>query len=539
MRIHQLPTIIANQIAAGEVIERPASVVKELLENSLDAKASNIFIELGYAGINQIKISDDGVGIFAEDLPLAISAHATSKISKLNDLYNITSMGFRGEALASIASIARLTISSRPKLQKHAMQITVNAEEINLTPCARSFGTTIDVQDLFFNAPVRKKFLKTERSELQAIEEIVKRFALSAPQIALSLQHNGKQILKLPAALCTDSRQLRIKKILGARFIEDAIVLDVSSSKMSLRGLIARHTYQLSSRDKQLIYVNNRMVKDKLLQHAIVQAYQDIIHPGRFPACLLYLDMPASEMDINVHPTKHEIRFQDPRMVHDFLVSSIISKLASDNPTSSSILKDDSAITTQQFYNPKTYPHASKDYHSRANYLDSAPHILNDSFAVIYKNNQPYLFNLAKAYHSYSRDMISNQEFPLESRPLLVPVSYEISKAKYALLEKLAPITLKYGISFDFISESCIIIRTIPKALPLLEIKLLFDKIIDNSPQKLDLESLILASQLFDALQTTLDEQIILLNYIENHNLFAKFCVHLSNSTCLGMFKDV
>ena len=196
-RIHLLPASVANQIAAGEVIERPASVVKELLENALDAGASIISIDIGFGGLNQVKISDNGSGMFADDLPLAVAAHATSKIDKLNDLYAINSMGFRGEALASIASVSRLSLYSRPADQPHAMMLRVDGEAVTLAPCARSQGTTIDVRDIFFNAPVRKKFLKTERSEYLAIESVVKRFALSAPEVALTLNHNDKQTLDL------------------------------------------------------------------------------------------------------------------------------------------------------------------------------------------------------------------------------------------------------------------------------------------------------------------------------------------------------
>ncbi len=198
LRIQQLPPLVANQIAAGEVIERPASVVKELLENALDAKADAITIEIGYGGLNQIKISDNGVGIIAEDLPLAIAAHATSKIKVLNDLYAIDSMGFRGEALASITSIAKVTISSKPAEQGTAMMLRVQGAQTVISPCARTQGTTIEVTDLFFNAPVRKRFLKSEKLEFQAIETVVKRFALSAPNISLTLKHNGKQVLLLP-----------------------------------------------------------------------------------------------------------------------------------------------------------------------------------------------------------------------------------------------------------------------------------------------------------------------------------------------------
>ncbi|MDF1758546.1 MAG: DNA mismatch repair endonuclease MutL [Legionellaceae bacterium] len=536
MRIHQLPAIIANQIAAGEVIERPASVVKELLENSLDAKATHISIELGFAGLNQIKISDDGVGIFADDLPLAISAHATSKITELNDLYNISSMGFRGEALASIASVSRLKISSRPESQKHATMLTVMDDDFILSPCARTPGTTIEVDDLFYNAPVRKKFLKTERAELQAIEEVVKRFALSSPEISITLQHNGKKILNLPTAKCDNSRRLRIKKILGSRFIDDSIEVNVESSSIALHGLLGRPSYQRSQRDKQWIYVNNRMVKDKLLQHAVTQAYQDVIDQGRYPVCLLYLDMPSCDMDVNVHPTKHELRFQDPRMVHDFLVSSIITCLGSEVEVSSPLINNEPFIPKDEVN--EFYTRAPLEPSTEQDLLEVS-HILNDSFALVYKNSLPYLMNLAEAHKQYSSHILNSQVEKLPSRPLLVPINYEIESSQYALFEDLAVRLLKYGIGFDFVSANRIIIRTIPQALPLLDIKLLFNRIGRGDLGDADITKLIAESQVFDAFQTSSDEQAILIEYLIQKNTFTKYCIHLSSSTCSDIFKDV
>lgn len=323
MRIHQLPSLIANQIAAGEVIERPASVVKELLENSLDAGSDAIMIEIGYGGLNQIKISDNGIGIVADDLPLAIAAHATSKISTLNDLYAIESMGFRGEALASIASVAKVTISSKPETQDTAMSLRVQGTEMSITPCARNQGTTIDVVDLFFNAPVRKRFLKGEKLEFQAIETVVKRFALSAPGIALTLKHNGKQILALPPAINEQTRLTRMTRIMGSKFMKNAIYLDVERGAMRLYGWISDTGFQRSQNDRQWVYINQRMVKDKLITHAIKQAYDDLLYPGRFPACVLYFSIEHGEVDVNVHPTKHEVRFQQPRLVHVFFYFTI------------------------------------------------------------------------------------------------------------------------------------------------------------------------------------------------------------------------
>ena len=241
MRIHRLSSTVANQIAAGEVIERPASVVKELLENALDAGATVVSVDLGFGGLNHIKVSDNGYGIYADDLPLAIAAHATSKISALNDLYHITTMGFRGEALASIASVARVSISSKPAEQSHGMMLSVEESEIQMQPTPRNQGTTIDVRDLFFNAPVRKTFLKSERLEYQAVEWVVKQFAMSAPKVALSLKHNGKQTLSLPAVTCEQSRLQRIKKLFGQAFLSDAVYLDETHEHFAIQGWISQH----------------------------------------------------------------------------------------------------------------------------------------------------------------------------------------------------------------------------------------------------------------------------------------------------------
>ena len=328
MRIKPLSTAVANQIAAGEVIENPASVVKELLENALDAHATAITIDIGFGGLNQIKISDNGVGIFAEDLPLAIAPHATSKLSVLEDLSTLTSMGFRGEALASIASISRLTLSSKPADQDHAMMLHIDGDRPELSPCARSQGTTVDVRDLFYNAPVRRRFLKSERSEFLSIEQVVKRFALSVPEMAIQLKHNGKMVLELPAATQEQSLRVRIQRVMGKAFLETALVVDVERAGMHLTGWISGEAYQRSQNDKQWIYLNQRMVKDKLIQHAFKQAYENRLYPGRYPSCLLYLTIPTEEVDVNVHPTKHEVRFQQPRLVHDFIGSQLTQTLS-------------------------------------------------------------------------------------------------------------------------------------------------------------------------------------------------------------------
>lgn len=551
-RIHLLSASVANQIAAGEVIERPASVVKELLENALDANASTISIDVGFGGLNQVKISDNGTGIFADDLPLAVAAHATSKINQLNDLYAINSMGFRGEALASIASVSRLSLSSRPANQSHAMMLKVEGETVTLAPCARSQGTTIDVRDIFFNAPVRKKFLKTERSEYLAIEAVVKRFALSAPEVALTLNHNNKQTLVLPAAMCEQTKLLRIQKLLGKTFIDQAIYLDVERAGMHLYGWVSGREYQRSQNDKQWIYINRRMVKDKLMSHALKQAYEGLLHPGRYPACVLYLTIPSDQVDVNVHPTKHEVRFQQPRLVHDLMTSQILHALAVES-------KDDEIVHE---YTPfprlreranevvTSSPHPSlRDTFSpvgekgavwevRESYTPPARPwlILNAHYAIIYHLNEPWLLHVESLQHHRLTGLLAQHPFPLASRPLLVPVSYSIEKANYALIERLLSMLAQVGVQCDFVSESRLMVRTIPQWLPSMDIELFLRTLNHQVTALPELLTTLVACQSFDARQLSHDDKLELMAYLQTTpNLLAKFGLQMDIATCRGL----
>lgn len=466
MRIQKLPADLANQIAAGEVIERPASVVKELLENAYDAQATNLVIEIGLGGLQCIKISDNGSGILAEDLPLAIAAHATSKIQQLNDLYTLRSMGFRGEALASIASVARVIIRSKPAHQTDAMVLEATGNAFTVMPCARATGTTVEVLDLFFNAPVRKKFLTTERNEYLAIEAIVKRFALSAPYIAISLQHNGQTVLGLPAATCDKTRLLRIKKILGKGFLDQALAIDTLHAGMQLRGWISSPEYQRSQNDKQWIYINNRMVKDKLLSHAIKQAYEGILYPGRFPSCLLYLDVDPSEVDINVHPTKQEVRFQHPRYVHDFIRSQLQAVVAVTEPEATKAIPrmPESPMQLQECYIPQPVS-VDKD-------RVTAPFwALNASFAIAFIETQAYLVDIIKLHHAWLRSLLEQDVFPLASRPLLVPIVETLDLGKLHALEQYFGFCERLGVTLGQLGERSVRVTTVPQRLPQLQIK--------------------------------------------------------------------
>ncbi|WP_028389239.1 DNA mismatch repair endonuclease MutL [Legionella fairfieldensis] len=534
MRIQQLPSIIANQIAAGEVIENPASVVKELLENSLDAQANVISIEIGYGGLNQIRISDNGVGILAEDLPLAIAAHATSKISELKDLYTISSMGFRGEALASIASVSRLTISSKPAAQEHGMQLsTEGGGTIMLSPCARNQGTTIDVRDIFFNAPVRKKFLKSERSEFLALEKVVKRFALSAPHIAINLSHNGRQIFNLPAANCDKSRLSRIRKVLGKTFIDKAAYVEVEHETLRLHGWVCTQDYQRSQNDKLWIYVNTRIVKDKLLNHAVMQAYESILHPGRYPSCLLYLTIDPAEVDVNVHPTKHEIRFQQPRLIHDFISSHIKQTLCLPAAISSVVesYQPNETEDELQVCEPLSSFSPMIREAQASRWL-----ILNGNFVLLFLHEKPYLADLVAIQRHWLVSTLMKQTLPLAGRPLLVPVSHSLTKISIEEADTAKDTLFQIGIELDFGGENTFIVRSLPVAVPHLDLKRFLIAFFENTGvSSAQLIDLLAQCQYFNAQQATQEDLDILINYIQTSPADDKltfFYKYLSDTTC-------
>ncbi len=334
MRIHALPIQLVNQIAAGEVVERPSSVVKELVENCFDAGAGQIAIEIEMGGTRLIKIRDDGCGIVKEDLALALSRHATSKIATLQDLEQVSSMGFRGEALPSISSVARLTLISRTADSQCAWRVTADGSEQDFDPQPDPHpqGTTVDVRDLFYNTPARRKFLKTEKTEFAHIETLIKRMALSQFEIGFSLSHNQKEILNLKPAMTAVSQEQRVASICGPAFIESSVKIDFAASGLQLTGWVGLPTFSRSQQDMQFFYVNGRLIRDKLVAHAIKQAYQDVLYHGRHSVFVLYLTLDPTLVDVNAHPAKLEVRFREGRLVHDFLFSALHRSLADLRP---------------------------------------------------------------------------------------------------------------------------------------------------------------------------------------------------------------
>ena len=324
--IRSLPELLVNQIAAGEVVERPASALKELMENSLDAGAQSVGVDLVEGGVRRLKVVDDGAGIERDDLPLALARYATSKIATLEDLESAATLGFRGEALASIGAVARLAISSRRADDRHAWRIACEAGAVGaVEPAALASGTAVEVEDLYFNTPARRKFLKSEATEFARCDEAYSRIALSRPGVAFALAHNGRRI----SNLLPESPRQRAAHVIGEDFAAEAVEVHSEGARARLSGLVAPPGFTRASRDAQFLFVNGRFVRDKVVAHAIREAYADVLHHDRHPAYVLFLDVDAALVDVNVHPTKSEVRFRESNAMHQFVFHSLSRALAS------------------------------------------------------------------------------------------------------------------------------------------------------------------------------------------------------------------
>jgi DNA mismatch repair protein MutL len=329
-RIRSLSELLVDQIAAGEVIDRPAAALKELMENSLDAGAQSVAVELSEGGARRIRVVDDGGGIEPDDLPLAVARFATSKIATLADLERAATLGFRGEALASVGAVSRLAIVSRSASQRHAWRIACEAGQVSqVEPAALASGTAIEVEDLYFNTPARRKFLKSEATEFARCDEAFARIALSRPTVAFALSHNGRRSAHLPP----EDARARAAHIIGPEFSASAVEVAAESPRLSLRGLAAAPGFTRPARDAQYLYVNGRHVRDKVLLHAIREAYADVLHHDRHPAYVLFLEIDPALVDVNVHPTKSEVRFRDSSAVHQFVFHALNRALAATKPT--------------------------------------------------------------------------------------------------------------------------------------------------------------------------------------------------------------
>ncbi len=512
-RINLLSQRLANQIAAGEVVERPASVAKELLENSLDAGAGKVDIDLEQGGVKLLRVKDNGSGILKDDLVLALSRHATSKISNLEDLETIVSMGFRGEALASISSVARLKMMSKAIGDKddNGWKVETAGQDMDarLEPVAHTRGTTVEVRDLFFNIPARKKFLKTEKTEFARIDEIVKRIALSRFDVQFSLRHNQRSIHKLLPAKSEQEQQRRVGLVCGPAFLENSVHIDLERAGLRLWGWVSLPTFSRSQADLQYFYVNGRIIRDKLVAHAIKQAYRDVLFHGRHPAYVLYLELDPSLVDVNVHPTKHEVRFRDSRLVHDFLFSSLHKALAkvtpsdqmTDNSSTPSLglqnlpnspqggvkvfsnqsplaLKESNELSYQtNSHNSSTWQTDVKDHLAALEKLgadDAEIPPLGYAIAqlhgvyILAQNKEGIILVDMHAAHeriTYERMKLACENEELKMQPLLVPLSIAVSQAEANCAEAQQLVLLNLGIEIERASDQAIVIRQIPSIL--------------------------------------------------------------------------
>ena len=514
MRIHSLPIQLVNQIAAGEVVERPSSVVKELVENCFDAGAGQITIDIEQGGARLIKIRDDGCGIVKEDLPLALSRHATSKIATLQDLEQVASMGFRGEALPSISSVARLTLISRTVDAHCAWCITADGTEQNFDPQPDPHpqGTTVDVRDLFYNTPARRKFLKTEKTEFAHIETLIKRMALSRFDIGFALIHNQKEVLNLKPAATERAQEQRISGICGSAFIENSVKIDFAASGLQLTGWVGLPTFSRSQQDMQFFYVNGRLIRDKLVSHAIKQAYQDVLFHGRHPVFVLYLTLDPTLVDVNAHPAKLEVRFREGRLVHDFLFTALHRSLADIRPEHSVIQVSDS-VDQQSAPELTPQPQTRPDFDHKLVYNQRPPQQTSLSLTVaetikayaslypedqsIQKQQQPlpqaqdmpplgyaiaHLHNIyilaetpkgiilvdAHAAHervTYERLKQQYQQGAVPSQPLLLPIKINVSSAEADLAEQEHEFFRSLGFELNRSGPETIILRSTPALL--------------------------------------------------------------------------
>ncbi|HFC53659.1 MAG TPA: DNA mismatch repair endonuclease MutL [Gammaproteobacteria bacterium] len=493
-RVHILSPRLANQIAAGEVVERPASVLKELLENSLDSGAGVIRVDVERGGAGLIRVQDDGCGIHRDDLALAVSRHATSKIEKLSDLERLSSMGFRGEALASIASVARFRIVSRSAEMETAwcLEVAGSAIEGEPVPQPREVGTTVEVRDLFFNTPVRRRFLRSERTEQGHLDEVFKRVALSRFDIRFTFHNSQRCVYRLHP--CTDrrDRERRLAQLCGKGFLEHALHIEFEASGMRLHGWLATPKFARSQTDTQYFYLNGRAIRDRLVNHAIRQAYRDRLYEGRHPAYVLFLEMAPEQVDVNVHPTKHEVRFREARLVHDFLLSCLEQALGRGEVDSGEIRGSEAGDSPSPLF-PK-YSGASPGRHKAAAVKEEIElykrlHepaaggggrvVADDSlswglvedlfgcYALVRQGERYLLVEIQPAREMLFRERLgyAQEAGGRASQPLLLPQQVELEPASAAALERFGKRLLELGLEVTLVSPDSAVVRRLPAPL--------------------------------------------------------------------------
>lgn len=587
MPIQVLPPQLANQIAAGEVVERPASVVKELVENSIDAGATRIDIDIERGGAKLIRIRDNGCGIKKDELALALARHATSKIASLDDLEAIISLGFRGEALASISSVSRLTLTSRTAEQQEAWQAYAEGRDMDVTvkPAAHPVGTTLEVLDLFYNTPARRKFMRTEKTEFNHIDEIIRRIALARFDVTINLSHNGKMVRQYRAVPEGGQKERRLGAICGTAFLEHALAIEWQHGDLTLRGWVAdpNHTTPALA-EIQYCYVNGRMMRDRLINHAIRQACEEKLGADQQPAFVLYLEIDPHQVDVNVHPAKHEVRFHQSRLVHDFIYQGVLSVLQQQRetplpledtpPAPRAIPENRVAAGRNHFAEPAApryspapsaesggrqaapWPNAQPGYQKQQGEVyrkllqtpapmqkPKAPEpqepalaansqsfgrvltIVNADCALLERDGKISLLSLPVAERCLRQAQLTPSEAPVCAQPLLIPLRLKVSGEEKAALEKAQPALTQAGIEFQSDAQH-VTIRAVPLPLRQQNLQILIPELIGYLAQQSVFEpgniaQWIACNLMSEHTQWTMAQAITLLTDVE------RLCPHL------------
>jgi len=517
--INTLSPQLANQIAAGEVVERPASVLKELVENSLDAGATRIDIEIEQGGVKRLCVRDNGYGIEQSDMSLALSRHATSKISDIDDLEAVATLGFRGEALASIASVSRLSLTSNNGENQAWKAVSEGRDmAVDVQPAAHPAGTSVDVRDLFFNTPARRKFLRTETTEYNRIDDYAKKLALSHMQVAFTLRHNRRVNLNLQPAETVLEQEKRVADICGKPFMEQALYVDNQRSGIRLWGWIGLPTFSRSQTDLQHFFVNGRSIRDKVVSHAVRQAYQDVLYHGRHPAFVLFLEIEPKDVDVNVHPTKHEVRFRDSRVIHGFVSATLQKALAQDRPQDhlqpleSQVAANplvEGAIPKQSSMGlgPAPFNYGSQSVAPKGPVVSTPMEVYQSLYGdgggeesdtipplgfavaqlkgiyILAENEQGLIVVDMHAAHeriTYEQMKIDFDKEGLISQPLLVPESLSVSQREADAVEQNPEVFARLGFIVERAAAESVVVREIPALLRGTQVEALLRDVISD-----------------------------------------------------------
>ena len=537
-RIHQLDSEVANQIAAGEVIERPASIVKELVENSIDASATRIDIDIEQSGMSLIRVADNGQGIHQDDLILALSPHATSKLNVVSDLNQIVSMGFRGEALPSIASVSRFLLTSK---QDDAEQAWCVDNALQTKPAAREQGTTVEVEDIFHTTPARRKFLKSERTEFLHIHAILKAIALGHFSIGFKFYHEQEKVFHYVAS--HNSPERRISDVLGNAFLKQSVAINHERDGMVLRGWLGLPENTRSHNDRQYFFINGRLIKDKHINHAIKLAYKDQIPAGRFACYVLYLQIDPARVDVNVHPAKSEVRFEDTRNVHDFVYAALTASFNSQQTLSFAEIDKQQNNKTLVKEDVEKYSYKKGGELQTNTYADNQKnYILHDDYVITSLNDKPLLINIPASREYFTIETMQSEytDNGIKARNIGISLTYDLKNKEIDLVENQKELIKQYGFLFELISPNKIAIKAVPTCLPYANILSLVDTLFDALQKQVSASELIilLAKHINDAGNIINDEELNdLLNKIQVINNDSHAWRYLDGAALAGLIK--